>query len=321
MFYYFSSSNDAAFNLALEEVLLKNHTEDFFLLYINSPSVIVGKNQNAAAEINHRFAKENGIEIHRRISGGGTVYHDLGNLNYCYITNGENGKLVNFKKYSQPVIDTLQNLGVDAAFEGRSDLTIGSRKFSGNASNVFKTRVMQHGTMLFKSDLKRLNQLLKVNPAKYKDKAIRSNRSVVTNISEHLFPEMKITDFTDRIFEQVKENFPSAQPFLLTQQDQEEIEHLITVKYRTKKWILGNSPAYSFTGRTAAGSGTAATAEIVVKNGKISSINCITSANEIICLDFLLDVFHYEEDVRKAIKNNKENNKLLTEEQICRLLF
>ncbi len=137
MFYYFSNSNNPAFNLALEEVLLKHHEEDFFLLYINSPAVIVGKNQNATAEINHRFAQENGIEIHRRISGGGTVYHDLGNLNYCYITTGENGRLVDFKKYSQLVIDTLQNLGVDAKFEGKSDLTIGNRKFSGNASNAF----------------------------------------------------------------------------------------------------------------------------------------------------------------------------------------
>ncbi len=321
MFYYFSNSNNPAFNLALEEVLLKHHSADFFLLYINSPSVIVGKNQNATAEINHRFAQENGIEIHRRISGGGTVYHDLGNLNYCYITTGENGKLVDFKKYSQPVIDTLQNLGIDAKFEGKSDLTIGNRKFSGNASNVFKSRVMQHGTMLFKSDLKRLNQLLKVNPTKYKDRAIRSNRSVVTNISEHLSSDMQLTDFIDKILAQVKENFPSAKPFQLSSQDLQEIERLMATKYRTKEWILGNSPSYTFTGKTTTNNGTIATAEIVVKNGKIDSINCTTATQETIPLDFLLGIFHYEKEVRKAIKNNTENTTQLTEEQICKLLF
>ncbi len=319
MFYYFSPSNNAAHNLALEEVLLKDYDTDFFLLYINSPSVIVGKNQNATAEINHKFAKKNGIEIHRRISGGGTVYHDLGNLNYCYITNGKNGRLVNFQQYSQPVIDTLQKLGVDAKFEGKSDLTIGNRKFSGNASNVFKSRVMQHGTMLFKSDLKRLNQLLKVNPTRYKDKAIRSNRSVVTNISEHLSTPLSITAFSEKIFEQVLQTFTNAQTFTPSLADMEKIEHLIATKYATQEWILGNSPSYTFNGKTKLKEGTIITAEIGVKSGKINTINCTNSNNETICLDFLLDIFHYEDEVRNAIRKN--NAAPLTEEEICSLLF
>ncbi len=177
--------------------------------------------------------------------------------------------------------------------------------------------------MLFKSDLKRLNQLLKVNPTKYKDRAIRSNRSVVTNISEHLSSDMKLTAFIDKIFEQVKESFPSAKPFQLPSQDLQEIERLIATKYSTKEWILGNSPTYTFTGKTTTNNGTFATAEIVVKNGKIDSINCITSTQETIYLDFLLGIFHYENDIRKAlqIQNNTENLTLLTEEQICKLLF
>ena len=121
----------------------------------------MAEHQNALAEINLDKCEEQGIEIVRRLSGGGTVFHDEGNLNYCFITNGKKGELINFRKYSQPVIDVLQSLNINAKFEGKSDLTIGGMKFSGNASHIYRNKVMQHGTMLFSSDLSRLNSLLK----------------------------------------------------------------------------------------------------------------------------------------------------------------
>ncbi len=210
MRYFISSSNNPAFNIATEEYLLKNYEDDFFFLYINTPALVVGKHQNTLAEINLEKAEHEKIPVVRRMSGGGTVFHDEGNLNYCFIKKGDNEKLVNFKKYSQPIVDTLQTLNVDAKFEGKSDLTIAGKKFSGNASHIFKNKVMQHGTMLFSSDLNRLNQLLKVNPLKFKDRGIRSIRSKVTNISEYLSNSISIGKFGQLILTDLKVKFPNS---------------------------------------------------------------------------------------------------------------
>ncbi|WP_372754601.1 lipoate--protein ligase [Labilibaculum sp.] len=246
MLYFISSSNLPAFNLACEEYLLKNYEEDFFFLYSNKPALIVGKHQNTLAEINLEKAEQEKVPVVRRLSGGGTVFHDEGNLNYCFITKGEKGKLVDFKKYSSPIIDTLQKLKVNAKFEGKSDLTIDGKKFSGNASHVYRNKVMQHGTMLFSSDLKRLNQLLKVNPLKFKDRGVRSIRSRVTNISDSLSSRISLSNFADLIIEEVKLKFPKAQEFVLDEKDVQKIELLMAEKYNNWDWNYGYSPNYLF---------------------------------------------------------------------------
>nr|WP_320117776.1 lipoate--protein ligase [uncultured Marinifilum sp.] len=246
MLYFISSSHNPAFNLATEEYLLKNYEDDFFFLYSNTPTLVVGKHQNTLAEINLEKTEKENIPVHRRLSGGGTVFHDEGNLNYCFIKKGEKGKLVDFQKYSQPIIDTLQNMHIDAKFEGKSDLTIDGKKFSGNASHVYKNKVMQHGTMLFSSDLKRLNQLLKVNPLKFKDRGVRSIRSKVTNISDYLCDPINLSEFSKKLILQVKASFPTAKEFLLTAQDKEQIEILMQEKYNNWEWNYGYSPNYEF---------------------------------------------------------------------------
>lgn len=246
MLYFISSSNNPAFNIATEEYLLKNYEDDFFFLYTNTPALIVGKHQNTLAEINLEKTEQENIPVVRRLSGGGTVFHDEGNLNYCFIKKGEKGKLVDFQKYSQPIVDTLQALNVDAKFEGKSDLTIDGKKFSGNASHIFKNKVMQHGTMLFSSDLKRLNQLLKVNPLKFKDRGIRSIRSRVTNISEHLSDSISIEKFSQLILQDLKTKFPNAKKIKLSAIDNEKIEALMAEKYNNWEWNYGYSPTYIF---------------------------------------------------------------------------
>lgn len=246
MFYFISSSQNPAFNLATEEYLLKNYNENFFFLYRNSLALIVGKHQNTLAEINLDKTHEEKIPVIRRLSGGGTVFHDAGNLNYCFIIKGEKGKLVDFQQYSLPIIQTLQKLNVNAKFEGKSDLTIEGKKFSGNASHVFKDKVLQHGTMLFSSDLNRLNQLLKVNPLKFKDRGIRSIRSRVTNISDYLSTPPSIEAFANLIIEEIKLMHPKAMEFELSKNDKEKIEHLMHEKYNNWAWNYGYSPNYSF---------------------------------------------------------------------------
>ncbi|NOU59826.1 lipoate--protein ligase [Marinifilum caeruleilacunae] len=279
MNYFISNSNDPYFNLACEEYLLKNYDEDFFFLYINQDSLVVGKHQNTLAEINLDRVNAENIPVVRRLSGGGTVYHDFGNLNYCLIKKGEKGKLVDFKAYSQPIINALQKLNVNAKFEGKSDLTIDGKKFSGNASHVYKNKVMQHGTMLFSSDLKRLNQLLKVNPLKFKDRGVRSIRSRVTNITDYLSSSITISNFAELVIKEFENTYPNSKPFTFSQEDINAIEKIRSEKFLTWEWNYGYSPNYNFEKLCTYPSGKILEIEMRVEKGLITELditgNCI----------------------------------------------
>lgn len=237
-------STDPYFNLAAEEYLVKTLEEPCFMLWQNSPSVIMGKHQNPLKEVNLAYLNENHIPIIRRISGGGTVYHDLGNLNYSFIDMGKADSLVNFAKYSQPVLDLLQNLGVNAQLVGKSDLKIEGKKFSGNASHVYRNKVLHHGTLLFNSDLEVLNESIKINKSNITDKAVNSNRSVVVNISEHLLAPMTIADFKTRLYEHIQSVFPDSKLVQLNNEQIEEIQKLANEKYKTWEWNFGYGPKY-----------------------------------------------------------------------------
>ncbi|HRY31965.1 MAG TPA: lipoate--protein ligase [Bacteroidales bacterium] len=238
-------SNDAYFNLATEEYLLKEFKEDFFTLWRNEPSIIVGKHQNALAEINLDFVRQNNIKVVRRLSGGGTVFHDLGNLNFTFIVTGESNQLVDFHKYTQPILDVLRKLGVDARFEGRNDLTINGLKFSGNAEHVYHNRILHHGTLLFSSVMTDLSSALNVDPLKFTDKAVKSVRSRVTNISGHLHDPLDIMTFKDLIMSHIMEMYPDARPYALTEADLAGIQKLCDGKYSTWEWNFGYSPKYN----------------------------------------------------------------------------
>jgi lipoate-protein ligase A len=246
MYFYQSQSTDPYFNIATEEYFLKNFADDFFYLYINRPSVIVGKHQNTMAEINVPYVMENNIPVIRRLSGGGTVFHDSGNLNFCFIQKGKPGYLVDFKKFSQPIFDLLQKLEVNAWLHGKSDLVINNLKFSGNAEHVYKNKVLHHGTLLFSSELNQLNEVLKADWDKFTDKAVRSNRSKVTNISQHLKNPLTIDDFSQMIATQVKEQHPEIKDFVMQPSDTTTINELVTNKYSTWEWNFSYSPAYEF---------------------------------------------------------------------------
>ena len=241
-----SRTNDPAFNLATEEYLLKNKSEDCFYLYINDPSIIVGKHQNSLAEINVDYVKDNNVTVIRRLSGGGAVFHDPGNLNFTFIKKEESGKTVDFKKYTQPILDVLQDIGVNAKFEGRNDLTIEGKKFSGNAKHFYKDKILQHGTLLFSSKLPDLSAALKVNPLKFKDKAVKSVRSRVTNISEHLPKAISLAKFEELIIDHVKSMYDDSVFYELSENDIKEINKLILNKYGTWDWNFGTSPQYNF---------------------------------------------------------------------------
>lgn len=240
------TSPDPYFNLAAEEYFLKNFQEDFFMLWRSRPSVVVGKHQNALAEINHEFVREHQIPVARRLSGGGTVFHDPGNVNFTFIRNVANISEVNFKVFTMPIIDALKKLGVDAYTTGRNDLLIDGKKISGNAEHVHKNRVLHHGTLLFDSHLEALKGALNVDLSKFEDKAVQSNRSEVTNIGSYLPNQISVEEFTDFLFEEICLSYPDFKVYQPSAEDLAAIEKLSIEKYQTWDWIFGYSPRYRF---------------------------------------------------------------------------
>ncbi len=237
---------DPYFNLAAEEHILKNLSADCFMLWRNDKTIVVGKHQNTLAEINMEYVRENHISVARRLSGGGAVYHDLGNLNFTFIINGIEGKLVDFKKFTLPVQEVLRNLSVNAEFTGKNNLTIKGKKISGNAEHVYKRRVLHHGTLLFSSEIDELSLALRVNPLKYRSKAVKSIRSRVTNIQEHLKAPIDVLQFKDMILEHIKNKYPDAISYEFSNEDLISINKLREDKYLTWEWNFGYSPKYDF---------------------------------------------------------------------------
>ena len=239
-------STDPYFNIATDEYIFKHINEDCFMLWQNDNAIIVGKHQNTLAEINIDYVKEHDIKVVRRLSGGGAVYHDMGNLNYSFTKTGENTEMVDFKKYILPILEVLQGLGVDARFEGRNDLTIDGKKFSGNAEHVFKNKVLHHGTLLFTSEMKSVSGALKINPLKYSDKAVKSVPKRVTNISDHLKVPITLEEFTQKIMDHIIFTHDDCVLYEFTETDLKAIKKIRDEKYATWEWNYGKSPDYNF---------------------------------------------------------------------------
>lgn len=191
-------STNPHYNLAVEEYLFDEYTDDVIMLWQNAPTVVIGRNQNAFAEINTDYTEKNGILVARRISGGGAVYHDLGNVNYTFISK-KSDEGIDFKTFTQPIIDALASMGIHASLSGRNDIEVNGKKISGNAQHVKGNRVLHHGTLLFNSDLTVLTNALNVDPEKIKSKAIKSTRSRVINISELINAHITVKEFINTI--------------------------------------------------------------------------------------------------------------------------
>ena len=242
-----SPSQNAYFNIASEEYLLRHFpTEDIFLLYVNAPSIIIGKFQNTLAEINLDYVKEKEIKVVRRMSGGGTVYHDFGNLNFSFHTLLGQNDFGDFSFFTQPVLNMLNGLGVPAVLQGRNDLLVDGKKFSGNAKLARHGKMIQHGTILLDSEMEVLGEALKVNPLKFIDKAIKSNRARVTNLIRYLPADTTTAHLKQALTEEIIKNNPAAVRYEFTEEDLQGIHQLMAEKYETWDWNFGFSPNYNF---------------------------------------------------------------------------
>ncbi|NOY36231.1 MAG: lipoate--protein ligase [Chlorobi bacterium] len=241
-----SPYTDPALNLALEEFLLRRDNKTYMLLYVNKPAIIVGKHQNAFREVNLPFIERFGIPVIRRLTGGGTVYHDEGNLNFSFILNGKAGKMVDFGKYIEPVAGYIRSLGVDVETDKRHNLRIRGLKISGNAEHIFKQRVLHHGTLLFSSRLDTLEEAIKPAPGTFTDKAVESAGSRVTNISDYLNIKMTMTGFRKDLMRFCKYFFGEFSEVPETGIPRKDIGKLADEKYRTWDWNFGYSPDFVF---------------------------------------------------------------------------
>ncbi len=238
-------TDDPYFCLAAEEYLLRSRTENFFLLWKSKPAVIVGKHQNTLAEISARFIRDEHILVARRLSGGGAVYHDPGNLNFSFITNEEPGRLIDFKRFALPLCEFLEKTGIPASPGPKNDIRVNGMKISGNAGHVYKNRVLHHGTLLFDTDLQQLSSSLSENAESYPSRAVQSNRAKVANISDFLPEPMGMDAFSKRLMHYIKDRY-KGERYDLNGEETEQIRRLAGEKYAQWDWIYGYSPEYRF---------------------------------------------------------------------------
>jgi len=243
MIYIEWPDTDAHFNLAAEEYIFQqlDKNQDYALLWQNRNAVIVGKHQNTIEEVNQEFVEEHEIQVVRRQSGGGAVYHDLGNLNYTFIINTQTS-LYNFKELSLPIVHALQRLGAQVEFTGRNDLVLDGKKISGAAQMIKQGRLLHHGTLLFHSDLEMLGKVLVAKPAKIESKGIKSVRSRVTNIRDYV-PDISIDQFKTTFVETLAEDHDITRREL-SAAERAAITALAAEKYSTWDWNYGQSPEY-----------------------------------------------------------------------------
>ncbi len=263
-----------AFNLALEQYVFDSlsRNQNWFLLWQNHNTIVIGRHQNTLAEINESAVRERAVTVVRRLSGGGAVYHDLGNLNFTFIQDASHGDQLDMSLFCRPVAQALQAMGVDAQVNGRNDITIGGQKFSGNSQYIREGRVMHHGTILYDSDLNTVAQVLRVDPEKVQAKGVRSVRARVTTVRAHMPRPIPLEQFKTRLLEEISRDRP-MQPYALTQADIAAVEAIQAARYDRWEWNYGISPPCDVLRRRRVEGCGAVEAHIHLEKGCIAAIS------------------------------------------------
>lgn len=304
MYFLDKASRDPYFNIALEEFVLKQSDKDIFMLWENSPSLIVGKHQNPYREVEPSCLINEEMPVIRRISGGGTVFHGEGNLNYTFITNAKNSEdKINFGKFTRPILQFLNDAGVPATMTGKSNLTVNGLKFSGNAAHVFKNRSIHHGTLLFDADLNRIKNYLRGESVHIHSRAVSSIRAKVTNLKP-LLVNMDEKHFYHNLKSAVIQHFGNDGIFELKANELKKIQELTETKYKTKAWNFGYSPDYLVENSLQA-TDFNAKFQLKVNKGIISSVKILGDNNSSLSKDIeqaLIGKFHYPKDIHLALE-------------------
>ena len=247
MIFIKNKNTDVYFNLAMEEYFFEKFKKDeVFMLWINEPSVVIGKHQNLIEELNMKYCFENNIKIARRLSGGGTVVHDFGNLNYTYITNTTGDTALDFKEFLKPMYNALLNLNIDAHISPRNDFRVLEKKICGHSQFMRKKRVLHHGCILFDSNLDNLRNALNVKNKKIISKSAKSVKSSVENLKEISKLDYEISDFLEKLKNEILKTQENFEIYELTKEDILNIDKIKSEKYVTKDWIYGQSPKCTF---------------------------------------------------------------------------
>lgn len=318
------------YNLAFEEYVFKNldlEEGGYVLLWISNPSIIVGKNQNTVEEINMEYVKENNIQVVRRVTGGGAVYHDSGNLNFSFIIKAESLGEIDFKAYTIPVLKALERLGIPCELSGRNDITIDGKKFSGVAQSIVRGRVLNHGTLLFDSELDVLSKALKVKRDKIESKGIKSVSSRVTNIKPYVKEDIDVFEFRELLLKNIfeYENKP-FEIYELTEEDKKAIQKMVDEKYNTWEWNFGRSPKFNYKGyKRFAGGGVEVRLQVtkgLIENCKI--YGDFFGKEDVLVLEEKLKGIRYDEtEVEKALEGFPIGDYLgrITKEEFLTCLF
>lgn len=245
MVYIASPSTDPAFNLALEQYVFDcmDRSKEYFMLWQNDNTVVIGKNQNAFAEVNQKVADTKNISVVRRLSGGGAVYHDMGNLNFTFILDAKDATDLDIRLFCQPIAALLRSLNVPAEVNGRNDITIDGKKFSGNSQYLKQGRIMHHGTLMFDSDLSVVADVLRVSQDKFQSKAAKSVKSRVTNIAPYLPAGFTLAEFRRLLLQYILKT-DEIHPYVFSAAELAAIEKIKAERYATWEWNYGHSPAY-----------------------------------------------------------------------------
>lgn len=272
MIYLETGSTDPYFNLAFEEYVFEklDRSRSYFILWQNENTIVVGRHQNTYEEINQQYVEEHGVRVVRRLSGGGAVYHDSGNLNYTFIVDKDAAPDFDFAVFTVPVIKTLEQIGVKAEFTGRNDLTIDGKKFSGNAQYVRHGRILHHGCIMLDSNIEVVSNALRVKEAKFQSKGVKSVRSRVTTINAHAPRPVTMEEFK-RLLKGFILQAEGLEPMELTPEQLAEVRRLRDAKYATWEWNYGASPAYDMRREQRFDAGTV-TVHLQAEAGRIKAV-------------------------------------------------
>lgn len=319
---FVSNSTDPFINIATEETLLKDETikEDIVFIWQNKNTIFFGRNQNIHEEINSEYVNENNIKLVRRLSGGGAVFHDEGNINFTFITKKETNS---YEKFLIPIIEFLQSLGLNAKFKGKNDLEIDGFKVSGNAQYIYKDRMFHHGTLLFDANLSKLNQALKPNKLKLESKGIKSVISRVSNIKPLLEKEIDVNTFKSLLIEFFINK--GAKKESLDFYENDKIHQLSTIR-KSNDWTYSKNPNFNVVNERRFDGGTIKVLLNVVQN-KITDISILgdfLSKNDFenIYKEFI-NLEYKDEYIKKtidSIKNFDEYFGIITKDQLFDLL-